>query len=343
MVYSQESRNTMQTVKLDDIIISDHFRKDLGDIDGLAASIEAVGLLQPVAIRPGMHLVCGRRRIEAFRKLGRTEIAAHVVEGLDDELKVLLAECDENTCRKNFTPSEAVAIGKAMKELVRAQARERQAHAGPTTGKGRKRSASGKLPQALKGRTRDTIASYVGWSPRTYEKAEAVIDAAAADPELAQIVAEMDASGNVDRAYRQVQAKQSSGQTAKGKKPAKKPSAATTSAVLPNAPTVRPHASKIKRFLRSLSGAKTFSDFRAAVNCPSCMGLSTAGLDNITLYLRKMRPDLAPVVLSLVESLTGADSARVVELLRAVLLLSPASRPELLADLRREQDREKGR
>jgi hypothetical protein len=334
----------MKTIKLDDIIIGDHYRKNLGDIDALAASIQTVGLLQPVVIKPDMQLVCGRRRIEAFRKLGRLEIPVNVVEGIDDELKALLAERDENTCRKGFTPSEAVAIGKAIEVKVRAQARERQAQAGPNEGRGRKPTACGKLPEAVTGRTRDTVAGYVNMSPRNFAKAKAVVDAAAADPELAPVVAEMDRTGNVDRAYKAVQAKKSSGQAAnKGKKSTKKLSAATASVTLPNAPTARFHVSKIKQFFHGLSREEKVSEFRQVINTPTCLGLSTAGLDNIALYLRTMRPELAPVVLSLIESLYGADAARVVGLLRAVLLLSPASRSELLAELRREQDREKGR
>ena len=43
----------------------------------------------------------------------------------DPEIE-LMAERDENTCRKDFTPSEAVAMGKAIEEAVKEEARKRK-------------------------------------------------------------------------------------------------------------------------------------------------------------------------------------------------------------------------
>ena len=60
-----------------------------------------------------------------MRKLGWEYVPVHRVGGLDDTLKQLRAERDENTCRKDFTPSEAVAIGKAIEDLEKPKARER--------------------------------------------------------------------------------------------------------------------------------------------------------------------------------------------------------------------------
>ena len=135
-----------RTVKIADIIIGDRHRKDLGDIAALANSITDTGLLQPIAVTPHLRLVAGHRRLEAVRQLGWAEIPVHVVDGIDDELKALLAEHDENSCRKSFTPSEAVAIGKAIEEKVRAQAKERQGRPG--------KKRSGNLPEHARGDTR---------------------------------------------------------------------------------------------------------------------------------------------------------------------------------------------
>jgi hypothetical protein len=88
------------------------------------------------------------------------------------------AEFAENVDRDDFTPSEMVAIGEAVEPLLRAQAKERQAAAGPTTGKGKKASASGKFPEAVKGQVRDHIARYCGFSRHTYERAKAIVTAA---------------------------------------------------------------------------------------------------------------------------------------------------------------------
>ena len=141
-----------------------------------------------------------------MRELGWGEVAVHIVTGLDDELQALRAEFAENTCRKDFTPSEGVRMAKDLEERERLQARARQAQAGPDNGKGRKGTASGKLPEAVKGRTRDKVAEAVGMSPRTYEKAKAVVDAVDANPALLPILEEMDVTGKVDRAFKKVRA-----------------------------------------------------------------------------------------------------------------------------------------
>ena len=39
-----------RTVPLNAVVVMEQFRQDLGDIDGLAASIKALGLLQPLAV-----------------------------------------------------------------------------------------------------------------------------------------------------------------------------------------------------------------------------------------------------------------------------------------------------
>ena len=187
------------TLKVTDIVIGERFRKDLGDIAALANSIRDVGLIQPLVVTSDLRLVAGRRRLEAVRELGWDEVPVYFVTGLDDELQAIRAEFAENTCRKDFTPSEAVRIAKAIEERERVQAKARQAHAGPNTGKGKKGSALGKLPEAVKGRTRDKVAEAIGMSPRTYEKAKTVVDAVDANPALLPILEEMDATGKVDR------------------------------------------------------------------------------------------------------------------------------------------------
>jgi hypothetical protein len=63
---------------------------------------------------------------------------------------------------------EAVALGLALEALERPKAKARQAKAGPATGKGKKRSASGKLPEPI-GDTRDAVGRGVGMSGKTYE------------------------------------------------------------------------------------------------------------------------------------------------------------------------------
>ena len=95
------------------IIVESRFRKDLGDIDALKASMTALGQLQPIGVDEGRRLVFGGRRLEAARQLGWATIDAKVVD-----CDALIAEHDENEMRKAFTVSERVAIADAVAERL---------------------------------------------------------------------------------------------------------------------------------------------------------------------------------------------------------------------------------
>lgn len=75
---------------------------------------------------------------------------------------------DENTCRKDFVPSEALALGEALEKLERPKAEERKAEGQKQGGRGRKK-LNGKLPSSLP--TRDLVGAAVGMSGKTYETA----------------------------------------------------------------------------------------------------------------------------------------------------------------------------
>jgi len=96
------------------IKIGERFRKDLGDLDVLKQSIKDIGLLHPVVVDEGGNLIAGGRRCEAWKQLDRNlnDIPVNVVN-IPDALR---GEHDENAVRKNFTPSEAVAIWEAMEK-----------------------------------------------------------------------------------------------------------------------------------------------------------------------------------------------------------------------------------
>jgi N6-adenosine-specific RNA methylase IME4 len=188
---------------ISNIVILQRARKNAGDITALERSIQELGLLHPVVVTPDFALIAGYRRILAAKELGWTNIDVRVVESLTDAASELKAERDENTCRKDFCPSEAVALGERLEALERPKAKERQAAAGPKEGKGKKKIGSGKLPQAV-GRTRDVVGAAVGMSGKTYQQAKAVIQAAAENPALLPIVEKMDATGSVAGAVRAV-------------------------------------------------------------------------------------------------------------------------------------------
>jgi ParB family chromosome partitioning protein len=112
---------------VDSIVIGHRHREDLGDIDALARSIERLGLLQPVTITPDGFLVCGRRRLEAVKRLGWRTLKVWVRSGISDELSRLLAERDENEQRKDLDEVEQARLYEEISLLLAEDAARRQA------------------------------------------------------------------------------------------------------------------------------------------------------------------------------------------------------------------------
>src|SRR5262245_29582944 len=81
-----------------------------------------IGLLHPLTVTPDFVLIVGRRRLEAARELGLQTVPVHIV----DLAQIVRGEYSENTFRKDFTPSEAVAIGREIEELEKPKAKARQ-------------------------------------------------------------------------------------------------------------------------------------------------------------------------------------------------------------------------
>jgi hypothetical protein len=198
---------TWDTVDIGKIIVGPRHRRDLGDVASLAKSIAAVGLLHPLVVTSDLRLVAGRRRLEAVRQLGWDKVTVSITDCFDDALAALLAERDENQQRQPLRPSEAAALGEALEELERAEAKKRKAQAKDRP-RGEKAApvSPGNLPEE-KGDTRDRVAAAVGMSGKTYEKAKRVVEAAEADPTLKPVVEEMDRTGKVDPAYRMIHPK----------------------------------------------------------------------------------------------------------------------------------------
>lgn len=196
----------LRTVPVDSIQLGPRIRKDAGDLDALAASIRELGLLQPLVVNSECKLIAGERRLEVVKRLGWKEVDVREIQSLDDLLLALRAERDENTCRKDFTPSEAVAIGREIEGMEREEARKRQQEHGGTAPGRRKENTCGKLPQAVEpGKSRDKTAEAVGMSGRTYEKAKAVVEAAEQEPDrFGALLEQMDRTGKVDGAYKKL-------------------------------------------------------------------------------------------------------------------------------------------
>lgn len=187
-------------IAMHDIEVSDdRARTDHGDLEQLAASIKAVGQLQPIVVRPterGYELVAGERRFRAQELLGAMMIRAEVRD-LDDD-QALVAEAVENGQRKSFTPSEYGWLGLQLEE--RAKAGE---------------DMVGKLPSG--DRLSERVAKALGVSDRTYRKARDIVaehqrlEGVPAGDGSAQVawqvcdrlVQQMDEAGKVDGVHRQ--------------------------------------------------------------------------------------------------------------------------------------------
>lgn len=94
------------------------YRSELGDLTELRESIEKLGLLTPITISIDYVLISGRRRMAVMRELGRTRVPVWIAAGVSDELRTLLAIKDENTLRKNLTPTEQAALYAELKSLL---------------------------------------------------------------------------------------------------------------------------------------------------------------------------------------------------------------------------------
>lgn len=99
---------TMEFLAVDEVVIDEDldFRTTGENVDELAASIEAFGLMQPITVAPANgdgkhHIVAGRRRLRAYRQLGRTHIEAIVDDELTDVKAQMIGQIIENLQRED--------------------------------------------------------------------------------------------------------------------------------------------------------------------------------------------------------------------------------------------------
>jgi N6-adenosine-specific RNA methylase IME4/ParB-like chromosome segregation protein Spo0J len=185
----------MPDLPIDSIVVESRFRKNLGDLRPLMKSIREVGLIHPIVVSPQGTLIAGRRRLEAFKKLGLKSIPCRVV----DLENVLQAEHDENVVRMDFLPSEAVAIKKALEPLEREKAKKRMADGGRGVN----------LTPLDTGKSRDRLAAHVGMSFLTLQRASEIVEAAEEQPEkYSDLVEEMDRTGRIAGVHKKLRVRQ---------------------------------------------------------------------------------------------------------------------------------------
>lgn len=153
----------LKELKIADIKIGKRHRKDMGDLVSLAESIRHDGLLQPIGVTDEFRLVFGERRLRATKEiLKQKTILARIV----NVVSIASGEYAENEIRKDFTPSERVAIAKAIEKQV-----------GKRQGQRTDRQLVGKIPQVPPGKkTREVAAEKAGFgNDKTYRQAAKVV------------------------------------------------------------------------------------------------------------------------------------------------------------------------
>lgn len=225
MAQHEEEAVAVERVAIDWIRVEGRHRKDLGNLGSLVRSMEDNGLINPITVTPVGVLLAGGRRIAAARVLGWSHIDARVVDTFDDAIRALHIERDENTERKDMTPSELVALGEALEALENPAYREAVRHRQRVAAlrrEARKRgeaidndSSSSDEPE-LHQSMREVVASALGMAESTYQRMKTVVGAAR-DPLLAPdaraaaaaAVADLDAgTETINSAYERVKAGQ---------------------------------------------------------------------------------------------------------------------------------------
>ena len=174
-------------VHIESIRVVGRHRYVLGDLDELAKSIADVGLLNPITLTRDSRLVAGQRRLEACRRLGLAEVPVRFVDSLNDAAKLLRAERDENTCRKEMLPSELASLGEALYEVAAQEAKDRQ-RAGQERGRATRHGLDSSLQGGIQERDRSketaaVVGEALGMGRSTYHDLRHVYRAAT-DPEV---------------------------------------------------------------------------------------------------------------------------------------------------------------
>jgi ParB-like nuclease domain len=187
-----QAAKDLSTRPVAEICVGARARKDNGDIEALARSIDTHGLMHPIVITQSGALIAGRLRMLAWplTKFGNEDIPVRIID-LDE---IGRGELAENTDRKDFLPSEIDAIRRALEPIEKAAAKERQ---------GSRNDLRETFPEVGEQRARDSVGAFAGVSGRTVEKIAHVMRAAEAEPEkYGQLAKDMDRTGRVDGPFK---------------------------------------------------------------------------------------------------------------------------------------------
>lgn len=194
---------------ISNIKITTRIRKEVTNIDGLAADIQTNGLINPITVMPldgeDYRLLAGLRRLRAVESLGHDDIDINVVAPADAEAE-LWVEISENEQREPFTFSEKMDFARLLEEIERAKAKERMSQGGKggigTEG----------VPETApleKGKRREIVADKLGMGRTTYDCAKYIADNA---PD--EVIEELDqGQRSIGGTYNELRAKEKAAKT----------------------------------------------------------------------------------------------------------------------------------
>jgi ParB family chromosome partitioning protein len=200
---------------VESIQVGRRHRRDLGDLDALAASIERDGLLQPITITPDGLLVCGVRRLAAIRQLGWRTVNVWVRSSISDRLGHLLAEQDDNQLHKTLSPLEAAGLYREIKTLMAEDAARRDAATQFSTEHQPRWNGGGNFPPPLTppGKVREQAAAMIPGAP-SYKTMDKIgyLQHLATDPDTPEPLrtgaraglVKIEAGGPVDPVYQRI-------------------------------------------------------------------------------------------------------------------------------------------
>jgi hypothetical protein len=188
---------TLIYVRCDEVIVEGRHRKKLQGIESLSESISQLGVLQPIAITPGLRLICGERRLTAAIQAAVEIVPAVFYHGLKSQHDLILAEIMENSERVQPSYSDLADLADDLLPLAQEAARRRQAH------QERDPELSVNLTQA--GKALDQVAGILHVSPSTLNKVRKIVAAGREDcARFADLVEKMDRERKVNGVYNEL-------------------------------------------------------------------------------------------------------------------------------------------
>ena len=110
----------MENFEISKIIVGPRLRPlDNDFVEELAQSIQREGLLEPILITRERVLIAGNNRLEAFKRLGRTEIPVIIMDVSESQAELM--EIDENLIRKGLSVLEEAVMLARKKEIYEEQ------------------------------------------------------------------------------------------------------------------------------------------------------------------------------------------------------------------------------